>query len=137
MMSMVRHPFSRQLKKVTRISLSHIQTETFHKDFCTSFFQEREAVKKVAKISKWQLDFLKRWQKVDQKDNHSFNRLHQTITGKSFRAHRHPSQKIIKSWIFTTIKPKFCVKISSQIVDPQNKILKCDKMTESRNDGHR
>ena len=120
MMSMVRHPFSRQLKKVTRISLSHIQTETFHKDFCTSYFPEREAVKKVAKISKWQLDFLKRWQKVDQKDNHSFNRLHQTITGKSLRAHRHPSQKIIKLWIFTTIKPRFCVKISSQIVDPQN-----------------
>ena len=70
---LVRHPLSRQLKKVTRISLSHIQTETFHKDFCTSYFPEREAVKKVAKISKWQLDFLKRWQKVDQKDNHSFN----------------------------------------------------------------
>ena len=87
MMSMVRHPFSRQLNKVTRISLSHIQTETFHKDFCTSYFPEREAVKKVAKISEWQLDFLKRWQKVDQKDNHFFNRLHQTITGKSFRAH--------------------------------------------------
>ena len=90
-MSMVRHPLSRQVKEVTRISLSHIQTETFHKDFCTSYFPEREAVKKVAKISKWQLDFLKRWQKVDQKDNHFFNRLHQTITGKSFRAHRHPS----------------------------------------------
>ena len=66
-MSMVRHPFSRQLKKVTRIFLSHIQTETFHKDFCTSYFPEREADKKIAKISKWQLDFLKRWQKVDKK----------------------------------------------------------------------
>ena len=90
-MSMVRHPLSRQLKKVTRISLSHIQTETFHKDFCTFFFQEREAVKKVAKISKWQLDFLKRWQKVDQKDNYSVNNLHQTIIVKNFRAQRHPS----------------------------------------------
>ena len=91
MMIMVRHPFSWQLKKVTRKSLSHKQKETFHKDFCTSYFPEREAVKKVAKISKWQLDFLKRWQKVDQKDNYSFNNLHQTITGKNFRAHRHPS----------------------------------------------
>ena len=26
----------------------------------------------------------------------------------------------MKLWIFTTIKPRFCVKISSQIVDPQN-----------------
>ena len=83
-------------------------------------FPNKIATKKLAQISKWQLEYVQNWSILALQIFFSSIVLIKTITGKNPRTYLCLPSEIIIFTTFPIIKHLFCAKIFCPIIDPQN-----------------